>query len=223
MPSAKSGAKAGAKSKRRTTGAKGKRGGKVKLENISKAAKDLKSGMSGQLSGAELKLFSELDSLADYIQKTKTEIAELRPDEVKEDYLPTATDELDAITEATADATHSIMDATEIIEDVTETLDGEQADKLMNATTAIYEACGFQDITGQRITKVVNALKNIEEKIDALLKAFGDEIKKAKATQKTREEKKDKPLSDEDLLNGPQKNGERKTQDEIDALLANPG
>ncbi len=46
--------------------------------------------------------------------------------------------------------------------------------------TQVYEACNFQDITGQRITKVVNTLKHIEEKVEALVSAFGDEISKYK-------------------------------------------
>ena len=50
----------------------------------------------------------------------------LRPDEVKEQFLTAAGDELDAIVEATAEATNGIMDATEIVEGVMSGLEGEQ-------------------------------------------------------------------------------------------------
>jgi chemotaxis protein CheZ len=164
-------------------------------------------------------LFAELEDLAKYIQDAKKEIAALSPDEVKDDFLPTASGELDAIIQATADATNLIMDSTEQIEDVMEKLDGEHADQLMAATTRIYEACGFQDITGQRVTKVVNTLQDIELKVDRLVAVFAGKssggVKKSKATSKSKKE-----ITDEDLLNGPQASDKAKSQAEIDALLA---
>jgi len=170
-------------------------------------------------------LFAELESLAKYIQDAKTEIAALRPDEVKQDFLPTASDELDAIVEATADATNAIMDATETLEEVMSSMQGEAMEKMMTATTMIYEACGFQDITGQRITKVVKTLQDIEEKVDALLAAFdGDAAgtaaaKPGKKARKAKQETK-KEITDADLLNGPQSADKAKSQAEIDALFA---
>jgi chemotaxis protein CheZ len=166
-------------------------------------------------------LFGELEALAKYIQDAKQEIAALSPDQVKDDFLPTASDELDAIINATADATNAIMDSTEIIEEVMSGLKGVPADQLMVATTSIYEACGFQDITGQRITKVVSTLKSIEDKVDGLLDVFSDgsTAGRKKATRKTKSQTK-KEITDEDLLNGPQATDQAKSQAEIDALLA---
>src|SRR3546814_1118636 len=54
-------------------------------------------------------------------------------------------------------------------------MDTEVGAQVSAAVTSIFEACGFQDITGQRITKVVTALQKIETKVDALLNAFGDD------------------------------------------------
>jgi len=177
----------------------------------------------GKLS--EAKLFAELENLAKFIQEAKAEIAYLRPDEVKQNFLPTASDELDAIVEATADATNAIMDATETLEEVMSSMQGEAMEKMMTATTMIYEACGFQDITGQRITKIVKTLQDIEEKVDALLAAFdGDAAgtsaaKQGKKGKKAKRETK-KEITDADLLNGPQSADKAKSQGEIDALFA---
>ncbi len=163
-------------------------------------------------------LFSELEALAQYIQDAKKEIAALSPSEVKEEFLPTATDQLDAIVEATADATHAIMDSTETIEEVTSNLSGESADALVQATTRIYEACGFQDLTGQRISKVVSTLKDIESKIDDLLEVFADQAREDRAAPAGSPAPE---LSDDHkLLNGPQSKDKAKSQAEIDALLA---
>ncbi|MCH7692249.1 MAG: protein phosphatase CheZ [Proteobacteria bacterium] len=197
-----------------------KHGDTVRIADIAEVVESMMATLKGDVVGADLAIYAELESLARYIQTAKTEIARLRPDQVKEQYLPAAADQLDAIVEATAEATHTIMDATEIIEGVMENLDGENSQKLMDATTRIYEACGFQDITGQRITKVVNTLKDIEERIDALVAAFGSEIEKVKAEQPEAEEKEEKKDSDEKLVHGPQLPEDAKSQAEVDALLA---
>jgi len=194
-------------------------GDTVKVSEISQVVESIMSSMKGDLTANDLELYHELEALAAYIHEAKSDIAALRPDEVRDEYIPTASDELDAIVQATEIATNTIMDSTEEIESVMASLEGEQAEKLMNATTNIYEACGFQDITGQRITKVVKALKDIEDKIEALVTAFGSEIEKVKADQ-PENEPSNAELTDEDLLEGPQQEGEASTQAEIDALLA---
>ncbi len=194
-----------------------KHGDTVRTADIAEVVEGLMATLRGDVAAVDLSIYAEMESLARYIQAAKTEIAQLRPDEVKEQYLPAAADQLDAIVQATAEATHTIMDATETIEGVMEKLDGENSEKLMDATTRIDEACGFQDITGQRITKVVKTLKDIEVRVDALVAAFGSEIAKVKAGQPEKEEKKD---SDENLLHGPQLPEDAKSQAEVDALLA---
>src|SRR3546814_15899825 len=95
----------------------------------------------------------------------RAEIAELRPDDINSEHLPAATDELTAIVGSTEQATHTIFEAVEGIEALTEQMDTEVGAQVSAAVTSIFEACGFQDITGQRITKVVTALQKIETKI----------------------------------------------------------
>lgn len=193
-------------------------GDTVKVEEVAKVIAALLSSGTPNLVGVSRKIYAELEALNRYIQTAKAEIAALRPDEVKNEYLPVAANELDAIVQATADATNEIMDATETIERVSEQLEGDQQDSLVDATTRIYEACGFQDITGQRITKVVKALKEIEVKVDGLVVAFGGELDKIKAKEPAKPAKE--PSPDEELLHGPQQPGEGISQDEIDRLLA---
>ncbi len=195
-------------------------GDTVKVEDVADVVGSIMATMKGDVSSADMELYSELESLANYIHSAKAEIAQLRPDDVKDKYITSASDELDAIVEATADATNSIMDATELVENVMEEVDPETSAKLMEATTKIYEACTFQDITGQRITKVVSALQHIEEKIDALIDAFGSEIEKYKAENPDPVDDGPKVITDEDLLEGPQLDGQGKSQEDIDALLA---
>ncbi|MBM3565564.1 MAG: protein phosphatase CheZ [Alphaproteobacteria bacterium] len=187
--------------------------------------------MDRQAKARERKVRDELRRLAQIIRTAKAEVAAIRSDEVKGRFVNTATDELDAIVAATAEATNAIMDATEGIEKVMGALQGDAATGLMDATTKIYEACGFQDITGQRISKVVKAIKEIEARIDALNAAFEADVppggraggKEAAPAPKPGGDGGPKPITDADLLNGPQLRTKAKTQEEIDAMLTGSG
>ncbi|HER26287.1 MAG TPA: chemotaxis protein CheZ [Rhodospirillales bacterium] len=222
MPARKPVAKSIPKGARKSAKARSKvgaSGGKHKAASRArKAAKVVAKVIKSAHSEADL--FAELGKLARYIQDARKEIVALQPHEVKDKFLPSASDELDAIVGATADATNAIMDATEIIEDVMGGLKGKRADQLMEATTAIYEACTFQDITGQRITRVVATLQDIETKVDGLLSAFGTGNGKARKTRAKPKKPGKIEITDADLLNGPQDAGTASTQAEIDALLA---
>ena len=145
------------------------------------------------------------------------EIAALNPGEIVRECLPAARDELEAIVAAIAEATNTIISATETIEAVTQGADDEMVQKLLEATSLIYEACGFQDITGQRLGKAEKALREIEITAGALLEALGGEIEATSRRPRTKKSY-DASSSDDDLLQGPQLEGEGTSQ--ADALLA---
>jgi chemotaxis protein CheZ len=171
------------------------------------------ASLSGEMSVADLKLYHELQQLARYIAAAKREIAEIEPSDINA-RIPEAADELDAVVEHTAEATGTILDAAETMEKLAPTLAKDASTTVANAVTRIYEACNFQDITGQRITKVVKTLKYIEQKIDALLAAFGEGNAVRRATAL--------PASEEasHLMAGPQLPAIANTQADIDAILA---
>lgn len=186
------------------------------VENIIRSVLDsLGPGISLQ----EVSFYSELEKLHEFIEKAKEEIRGLRPDEIQDAHLPQAQDELSAVVRATEEATGKILDAAELIEQVADSLEGEQKERLSAATTAIYEASNFQDITGQRITKVTTALRHIDEKITGLLHAFA--ANGQKETSKKNQEAPTPPVQtdDKDLLNGPQLPENAQSQDDIDALF----
>src|SRR3712207_3528187 len=164
-----------------------------------------------------VKLYDEIGALARYIQQARSEIAAVRPAEIGSKHIPSATDELDAVVGATERATGQIMDACETIETISGKLEGETSTALVDAVTSIYEACSFQDITGQRITKVVKTLKHIEEQVSKLLEAFGEELAK---TQQQGEPESSAALSGADLLNWPPFPGGGGGPAEIDPWLA---
>lgn len=189
-------------------------GDTVRVDQIGEVVRAMVDTMTGDIDAGDLKLYREIESLADYIHAAKAEIAALRPGEIKNEFIATATDELDAIVGATEAATNEIMDSAEHLESLTPLMDAEVAERLTEITTRIFEACTFQDITGQRITKVVKMLKEIESRVENLVKAFGSEIEPAGP----RAEKA--VVTDQDLLNGPQLPTNAADQAEIDRLLA---
>lgn len=196
-------------------------GGTVRVDEIGEVVQSLLDSLKGDLTAADLRIYQELEGLAAYIRAAKAEIAQLRPQEIKEHFISSASDELDAIVEATEGATNDILDAVEAIENVAAEAPEEISQKLSELTTRIYEACNFQDITGQRITKVVRALKHIEDKIESLVKALGGETVEAQPA----DDKKPAFFThggegEQDLLNGPQASGKANKQDDIDALFS---
>lgn len=168
----------------------------------------------GDLAALNRNLYAEIVALARFIQAVKQEIATLHPDQADGRHLPMAADELASVVGATEAATHEICAAAEAVESLAPRMSGDLAAKVTEEVTRIYESCGFQDLTGQRIGKVVGALQHIEAKMHDLLRAFGDtSVGPARATPKGQR-------PDAHLMQGPQAPGEAKSQDEIDALLA---
>ncbi len=172
------------------------------------------TSMSGDLTAQETSLLTEVEALGRTIASAKAEIAALRVDDITDSHIPFATDELDAIVEHTATATNAILTSCETLDDVAASLTGEPAAKLQDATTRIYEACSFQDITGQRITKVVATLKTIEVKVAQIVATFGEGSVSTEAVSLT------EIATEESLLNGPQHPTIAMDQSDIDRLLA---
>jgi chemotaxis protein CheZ len=190
----------------------------VSREEIHHAVEEVITSLTGTLSLSDIKLYRELEDLARFIQSAKREIAALRPHDIPDEQIPMATDELDAVVAATAHATGEILDRAEALEKLAPTLPPEAAAQITDAVTRIFEASNFQDITGQRITKVVKALKYIENKIDNLVTAFGTrEMETAPPPAAVMVEESD---DDAKLLHGPQMPAVANSQAEIDAILA---
>jgi chemotaxis protein CheZ len=157
---------------------------------------------------------SELAGLAKTIDDLHTDIMATRSHDVSDKHIPTATDELDAVIGATENASATIMDSCEAIQAIVEHSDDTTKSGVFEETTKIFEACSFQDITGQRISKVINTLKDIEATVDNLLNLFGP------VNDSDKQETVDTRSEDEKLMNGPQMNGQGVSQDDIDKLLA---
>lgn len=184
---------------------------------IEQAVRAVLGSLSGDMTVTEAALLAELEALGREVARTKTEIAALRVDDINASHIPAATDELDAVVSHTATATNEILDCCETLEALQPRLSGQDAEALSGAVTRIYEACSFQDITGQRISKVVAALKAIEARVAAATAAFG---RSSSAAPAPAIEEAGSRTEGERLANGPQLPAAASSQEEIDRLLA---
>jgi chemotaxis protein CheZ len=189
-------------------------------DRIEEAVRAVLGSLSGAMTVTEAALLAELEALGREVARAKSEIAALRVDDVNDSHIPTATDELDAVVEHTAEATNEILDCCERLEALQGKLEGEAAETVASAVTRIYEACSFQDITGQRIGKVVTALKAIERRVAAATAAFARPGEPEPEPPPAPEPQADGRTEGEKLANGPQLPSSASSQADIDRLLA---
>ncbi len=167
-------------------------------------------------------LKTEIRALALAIDHTKAEIAALRPQNAEDDRLVAVTNELDAIVSSTERATHTILEAAEKLDGLAQQLHaqvddgflGRLAEDMRDTIVSIFEACNFQDITGQRITKVVRTLQFIEERVNRMMDIWGRETFQDLAPPPEVQSDDEKRL-----LNGPALENQGISQADIDKLF----
>ncbi|MCK7610654.1 protein phosphatase CheZ [Roseibium sediminicola] len=172
------------------------------------------------------KLKVELDAIYEAIAQTKKEIATLHQTTGAEgEDMTRVTNELDAVVIGTEGATETILSAAEFIDETANTLsaridkeDAELAGDIQDKVIQIFEACNFQDLTGQRITKVVSTLRFVEDRIIQMMDIWGG----IETFKDIEVEQRDLKEGDAALLNGPalESDVDVATQDDIDALFA---
>jgi len=171
------------------------------------------------------KLKVELDLIHDAINRTKREIAVLHGKSFDGHEMAKVNGELGAVVGGTEQATQQILEAAESIDQAASALakvnspDQQKilSEEIQERVISIFEACNFQDLTGQRITKVMATMRFIEQHINAMMEIWGgvDAIRAhAPPIADTRE-------GDARLLNGPKLDGDagHASQDDIDALF----
>lgn len=196
------------------------------------------SKSKSKLSGAAVQAKSlpdvvgELEALVSCIAQVRSELRHLSREDSQTRVIGSAHDELDAVIAATEQATGQILDACEKIESAAAQAATGVADGIIEQVTRVYEACGFQDITGQRIAKVVTALKQIEGRVGVLMNLVGplvpaDAPLSAVVGPVASYGSADRAMTEQErsqgLLQGPQLAGQGVDQDEIDKLLAGNG
>lgn len=192
------------------------RGDDVSLNDVMRLAEVMAGSFKDFLHSHAPSMREELEEIANEIARMKDEIVGLRAGDMKHTRIPQAGRELDMIVEATENATHTIMSTAEEIM-AADTSDPEAYQALVgDKMIAIFEACAFQDITGQRISKVVSTLAFIDERVTS----FVERLKIMEADEGEVEETAEERRQRELILHGPQAAGEGVSQSDIDAMLS---
>jgi len=152
------------------------------------------------------------------ISSMRRELAALQSD--GKGSFATMTDTLDAIVEHTEVAGNAILESMEAIcasvaklQSVNDPTVAAVSDEIVDSTNKVFEACAFQDLTGQRITRVVKSLQFMEDHINRLVRIWGkEELARLAAELAT-------PSTTPDLLEGPKRVGVAISQDDIDKLF----
>jgi chemotaxis protein CheZ len=172
------------------------------------------------------RLKGETDSIHRAISRTMQELATLHFGTFGDASKGRASRELDAVVDSTERATQQILEAAETIDEAANTLSAsvkaeqEQAlaSDIRDHVVRIFEACNFQDLSGQRIAKVLATLTFVEDRVARMLEIWGgrDALKDYAVGVLV------EPATETKLVSGPKLSGDagHVSQDEIDAMFA---
>lgn len=194
--------------------------GTAQVDDLSEEQRDLE----GKLDEINL-LRNEVRALSRSILDTKREIKALGGSD--EDKFTIVTSELDQIVGATERATESIMDSAEKIDDLAQQLRQHSpdqfvtqlTDEILEQTIAMFEACNFQDLCGQRTTKVVNTLAFIEERVGKMMEIWGEETFDTVEHSDEVQALNNADKIEGEEMHGPAEDGGGISQSDIDALF----
>jgi chemotaxis protein CheZ len=162
-------------------------------------------------------ILREMRDIADYITAMKREIGSLQANDIRHLRIPAAGQELDAIVRATEAATNTIMECAETAM-AADGSDSVAYKALVDENMmTIFETCSFQDITGQRIAKVVETLQHIEARVTRFAEALRAQDLAGPISEAEKRIAERKAAL---LLHGPPPEGKGIGQCEVDALLA---
>jgi chemotaxis regulatin CheY-phosphate phosphatase CheZ len=208
----------------------------IGLDTMGQMIRGLKDWITGEESAPDrdsLELIRrELAAVRSHIDLVKSEISTLTEKESSDNRFRRATAELYEIVTSTARATDDILSAAEAIKEIADKLPldyAAQRETIGKHCLNVFQACSFQDITGQRIAKVVKTLDYVEQRVSAML-AIGIDADDTSAEKPILAALAPvtgaafagpvTPLKEaESLLNGPQLPGKGLNQDAIDQLL----
>ncbi|OUR80559.1 hypothetical protein A9Q83_01135 [Alphaproteobacteria bacterium 46_93_T64] len=169
-------------------------------------------------------LRNEVIGLVRYVERLRKEIANLaHGQETDETSFQNMSDQLGAIVTSTEKASNMIMEASEGIINLADKLDEnleadehqKSTDGIRNNAVKVLEACSFQDIAGQRVTKILNSLQFVELRVEKMIDVCGSDA----ISQLVGEIPKSEQDENEVAMHGPALNEEGISQEEIDALF----
>lgn len=152
-------------------------------------------------------IFQEVRKIALQLEETKNALT--GPAKLGDNPLSTVQSELGAVLAHNEKAADTILSSCEAIQEQVASAEMENGALDFAAVTGsineIFEACDFQDLSGQRLTKVIDTLHFVEDTVGNLVQLLAKQVKAEAQTEA------------EMLRNGP--GAEAVSQEDIDALF----
>lgn len=137
----------------------------VAMSSLASLADVAADSLEAVLEKIDGEVFRELNLIAGHIETLRKEISALQPGKMYRESIPDAGRELDAIVDATESASNTILECAEQVMAANASDASRYKAFVQQRMLTIFEACSFQDLTGQRIAKVVQTLKQIEARV----------------------------------------------------------
>jgi chemotaxis protein CheZ len=178
-----------------------------------------------------MKLRDEMEAIQTAISETKRQVVSLHAAAPRAVTVNHAAGELGAVVMDTEGATNNILAAAERIEMLAGVIQSEttkdgmkqRAGEIAAVVMSIYEACNFQDLTGQRITRVCETLNFVESRVGRMAEIWGglDSLSSIMATEIEAIKDEQQALGTHGLAAGPALVGAEGHvgQNDIDALF----
>jgi chemotaxis protein CheZ len=177
------------------------------------------------------KLRGEMQAIQDAISETKRQVVSFHAPSHQGVTVNHAAGELGAVVMDTEGATNNILAAAERIEMLSGVIESEttmdamktRAGEIAQQVMMIYEACNFQDLTGQRISRVCDTLNFVEDRVSRMAEVWGglDALSQIMSSEIEAQKAKQEALGTHALAAGPAMVGAdgHVGQDDIDALF----
>jgi chemotaxis protein CheZ len=188
----------------------GKRQGDISLIELLGLSKLMIESLQSLIEAEDDELGGEVRSIARHIQRTQSELSRIPPRELTESVLPEADGDLHEVVRSTENATQTILDSAERIMSASAADVDAYRQVVDEAVVSIFEACCFQDLTGQRIRRVVETLDYVNRHVAYVTDVINGADRKG-MTMPTRD--------GDDLLSGPQTGGDAISQIDADSLF----
>ncbi|MFT6658148.1 protein phosphatase CheZ [Maritalea sp.] len=187
----------------------------IPLREVIAMAEKVTSALKPLVRSLDKSMYRELKEMLDCIEELRGDLSKVDPDDIFSRRIPEMGRELGAIVSATEVATNSIMTIAEQVVDADKSDPQAYAKFVEQHMMAIFEACGFQDLTGQRVTRVIQTVEVIEERIGVLCRMIENNQIIPNAAKVSETEKRNRTR----LVKGPAKEGEGIDQDAVDAMF----
>jgi chemotaxis protein CheZ len=189
----------------------------VTFHDIITLAEVAAQALQGFFQAMDTRVYGELREIAGYIESMRMTIGMLQVNELKNSRIPSAGQELGAIVKSTEQATNTIMECAEALMAADAGDPAAYKALVDEKMLIIFEACSFQDITGQRIAKVVETLQHIESRVARFAEVMHEKDLEGFLNDRERQRSDRKKKL---MLNGPQLEGQGIAQTDVDQLFS---